>query len=102
MGSHRAAVREIQIRQQCEPDHHRQFDYNSLQVTLRHTSRGLTVFGGYTFSKSQDQASNLGEAVNPTNPFLSKALSAFDVKHNFVVSYNDLLRSRVSSALATG
>jgi hypothetical protein len=26
--------------------------------------------------------------VNPINPALSKALSAFDVKHNFVVSYN--------------
>jgi hypothetical protein len=63
-------------------------DYNSLQVTLRHTSRSLTVLGGYTFSKSQDQSSNLGEAVNPLNPSLSKALSAFDVKHNFVVSYS--------------
>jgi hypothetical protein len=43
---------------------------------------------GYTFSKSQDQSSNLGEAVNPIDPSLSKALSAFDVKHNFVVSYS--------------
>ena len=66
-------------------------NYNSLQVTLRHTSRGLTILGGYTFSKSQDQSSNLGEGVNPLNPSLSKALSAFDVKHNFVVSYNYLL-----------
>src|SRR6202046_2772759 len=62
--------------------------YNALQVTLRHTTRALTVLAGYTFSKSQDQSSNLGEAVNPLNPALSKALSAFDVKHNFVVSYN--------------
>ena len=66
-------------------------NYNSLQVTLRHTSRGLTILSGYTFSKSQDQSSNLGEAVNPLNPSLSKALSSFDVKHNFVVSYNYLL-----------
>jgi hypothetical protein len=63
-------------------------NYNALQVTLRHTTRRLTVLAGYTFSKSQDQSSNLGEAVNPLNPALSKALSAFDVKHNFVVSYN--------------
>jgi hypothetical protein len=62
--------------------------YNALQVTLRHTTRRLTVLAGYTFSKSQDQSSNLGEAVNPLNPALSKALSSFDVKHNFVVSYN--------------
>ena len=27
------------------------------------------------------------EQVNPINPALSHALSAFDVKHNFVVSY---------------
>ncbi len=63
-------------------------NYNSLQVTLRHSSRRLTVLAGYTYSKSQDQSSNLGEEVNPLDPSLSKALSAFDVKHNFVVSYN--------------
>src|SRR5271154_3892551 len=63
-------------------------NYNSLQVTLRHTSRSLTVLAGYTFSKSQDQSSNLGEAVNPLDPSLSRALSSFDVKHNFVVSYS--------------
>jgi Carboxypeptidase regulatory-like domain/TonB dependent receptor len=63
-------------------------NYNALQVTLRHSSKRLSVLAGYTFSKSQDQSSNLGEAVNPLDPSLSKALSAFDVKHNFVVSYN--------------
>ena len=63
-------------------------NYNALQITLRHTSKRLTVLAGYTFSKSQDQSSNLGEEVNPFDPSLSKALSAFDVKHNFVVSYN--------------
>ena len=63
-------------------------NYNALQVTLRHNSKRLSVLAGYTYSKSQDQSSNLGEGINPTNPSLSKALSAFDVKHNFVVSYN--------------
>ena len=29
----------------------------------------------------------IGEEVNPFNPALSYALSSFDVKHNFVVSY---------------
>jgi hypothetical protein len=62
-------------------------NYNSLQVTLRHESKSLNVLAGYTYSKSQDQSSNVGEAVNPFDPALSKALSAFDVKHNFVVSY---------------
>ena len=63
-------------------------NYNALQITLRHTSKRLNVLAGYTYSKSEDESSNLGEEVNPLNPRLSKALSAFDVKHNFVVSYN--------------
>jgi hypothetical protein len=61
--------------------------YNALEVSLRHTSGRLQIFAGYTFSKSLDQASNPGEEVNPVNPALSKALSAFDLTHNFVVSY---------------
>jgi hypothetical protein len=63
-------------------------NYNALQVTLRHSSKRLSLLGGYTYSKSEDQSSNLGEEVNPLDPALSKALSAFDVKHNFVVSYS--------------
>jgi hypothetical protein len=63
-------------------------NYNALQVTVRHTGGRLQVLAGYTFSKSEDQASNVGEEVNPVDPALSKALSAFDVTHNFVVSYN--------------
>jgi hypothetical protein len=63
-------------------------NFNSLQVTLRHTSKNLTVLAGYTYGKSQDQSSNLGEAVNPFDPSFSKALSSFDVKHNFVASYS--------------
>jgi hypothetical protein len=62
-------------------------NYNALQITLRHSSRRLNLLAGYTFSKSQDQSSNIGEEVNPINPSLSKALSAFDITHNFVVSY---------------
>ncbi|MGB6458711.1 MAG: carboxypeptidase regulatory-like domain-containing protein [Candidatus Acidiferrum sp.] len=63
-------------------------DYNALQITLRHTSKRLNILAGYTFSKSQDQSSNVGEEVNPIDPSLSKALSAFDVRNNFVVSYS--------------
>ena len=62
-------------------------NYNALQVSLRHNSKALEVFAGYTYSKSLDNASNLGEQVNPLNPSLSRALSAFDLTHNFVVSY---------------
>jgi hypothetical protein len=63
-------------------------NYNALEVTLRHTTGRLEILGGYTYGKSLDQASNLGEEINPIDPTLSKALSAFDVKHNFVASYN--------------
>ena len=63
-------------------------NYNSLQVTLRHSSGPLQLLAAYTYSKSLDQSSNLGEEVNPLNPSLSRALSAFDTTHNFVVSYS--------------
>ncbi len=62
-------------------------NYNALQVTLRHSGKNLNVLAGYTYSKSQDQSSNMGEAVNPIDPSLSKGLSSFDLRHNFVVSY---------------
>ncbi len=42
--------------------------FNSLQVTLRHTSGPLQLLAAYTYSKSLDQSSNLGEEVNPLNP----------------------------------
>ncbi len=63
-------------------------DYNSLQVTLRHTSHSMQLLAAYTYSKSFDQSSNLGEEVNPVNPALSRALSSFDIRNNFVVSYD--------------
>jgi Carboxypeptidase regulatory-like domain/TonB dependent receptor len=63
-------------------------NYNALELSARHTSGRLEFFGAYTYSKSLDQSSNVGEEVNPINPALSYALSSFDVKHNFVVSYD--------------
>jgi len=66
-------------------------NYNSLQVTLRHTSGPLQLLAAYTYSKSLDQSSNLGEEVNPLNPSLSRALSAFDITQNFVISYSHQL-----------
>ncbi len=63
-------------------------NYNSLQLSLRHTSGRLELSAGYTYGKSLDESSNLGEEVNPINPAFSYALSSFDIRHNFVVSYN--------------
>ncbi len=35
-----------------------------------------------------DQSSNIGEEVNPFEPALSYAISSYDLKHSFVVSYD--------------
>ena len=61
--------------------------YNALELSVRHSSRGLVLFASYTYSRSMDESSNNGEEVNPFDPALSYALSSFDVKHNFVLSY---------------
>ncbi|HEY6291712.1 MAG TPA: carboxypeptidase regulatory-like domain-containing protein [Terriglobia bacterium] len=63
-------------------------NYNALELNLRHTSGRLELSAGYTYAKSMDDSSNLGEEVNPIDPSLSYALSSFDIRHNFVVSYN--------------
>ena len=65
-----------------------QSNYNALQVSLRHTGKRLSMAAGYTYGKALDDSSNLGEEVNPINPALSYGLSSFDIRHNFVVSYN--------------
>jgi hypothetical protein len=62
-------------------------NYNALELSARHTSGRLEISAAYTYSKSMDQSSNVGEEVNPFNPALSYAISSFDVKHNVVVSY---------------
>jgi hypothetical protein len=62
-------------------------NYNSLQATLRHSGARLNFLIGYTFSKSIDQSSSLADAVNPFNFSQTRALSAFDLTHNLVASY---------------
>ena len=62
-------------------------NYNAFELSARHITGRLQFAAAYTYSKSMDQSSNIGEEVNPFNPALSYAISAFDVKHNFVVSY---------------
>jgi len=63
-------------------------NYNAGEVNLHYISNGLEVIGAYTYAKSLDESSNLGEEVNPINPALSYAISAYDIRHNFVISYN--------------
>ncbi len=62
-------------------------NYNALEVNLRHNQGPLELLVGYTYGKSLDLSSSLAEPVNPVDPSLSKAVSAFDMRHNFVASY---------------
>ncbi len=62
-------------------------NYNALELSARHTTGRLELSLAYTYGKSMDEASNPAEEVNPFNPALSYAVSAFDVKQNFVASY---------------
>jgi hypothetical protein len=62
--------------------------YNGVEFNLHYTKGPASILAGYTYSKSVDVASNLGEQVDPFNVALSEAPSAYDMRHNFVVSYN--------------
>jgi hypothetical protein len=64
-----------------------QSSYNSLQLSLRQRIKKLEFLAGYTYSKSLDNGSGYGEQINFVNPGL-RSLSAFDLRHNFVISYD--------------
>ena len=66
--------------------------YHGLELTLRRTQGPLTLLASYTFSKSMDWASSMQEQVDPYNYRKLAGISAFDIKHNFVTSYNYDLR----------
>jgi hypothetical protein len=61
--------------------------YNSFQASLRHSSKRLDVMLAYTFSKSIDQASSISDTVDPFNYKRTRALSAWDLTHNIVATY---------------
>ena len=64
-------------------------NYNALQANLRLIAgKDLTIFLGYTYSKSIDDASNLGEQINPSNDRLTRVISSWDMTHNFVATYH--------------
>src|SRR6516225_6214489 len=62
-------------------------NYNALETKLRYTGKRSNFLLGYTYSKSIDQGSNLGEQLNPLNLRGTRAISAYDMRHNFVASY---------------
>ena len=63
-------------------------NYNSFQTSLKRTAGRLTFLASYTYGKSMDWASSIQEQVNPFDFRKQYAISAFDLKHTFVVSYN--------------
>ena len=64
-------------------------NYNALEANFRFAlGKRATLLVGYTYSKSIDDASNLGEQVNPFNQRLTRAISSWDMTHNFVASYH--------------
>jgi Carboxypeptidase regulatory-like domain len=62
-------------------------NYNAAQVTVERKAADLTFLAAYTFSKGIDDSSGFGQWVNFANHRLSRSLSAYDMTHNFVVSY---------------
>jgi len=62
-------------------------NYNSLQASLRRSGKTLNLSIAYTFSKSIDQASSLADPVNPYNFNATRSLSAWDLRHSLVGTY---------------
>ena len=62
-------------------------NYNALQANVRHQSRRLDLTVAYTYSKSIDQASSLADPIDPYNFRLTRALSAWDLRHSVVATY---------------
>jgi len=63
--------------------------YNALEMMLqKRFSHGLQFQAAYTFSKSIDDGSTFEETLDPFNYNASRALSLFNSKQRFVVSYD--------------
>jgi hypothetical protein len=63
-------------------------NYSALQLSLKRGVGRLTWLASYTYGKSMDLSSSIQEQVYPYNFRKEYGISAFDIKHNFVASYN--------------
>ena len=61
--------------------------YHALEASLRHSGNRLDASLAYTFSKSLDESSSISDIVDPYNYKRTRALSAWDLTHNFVGAY---------------
>jgi len=62
-------------------------NYNAMEINIRHTGVHQSFLVGYTWGKSMDDSSSVGEEVLRNNLHYTYALSAFDMAQNFVASY---------------
>jgi TonB dependent receptor-like, beta-barrel len=62
-------------------------NYNAGEITIERKAEDFTFLAAYTFSKGIDNSSGFNQWVNFSNFRLSRSLSAYDITHNFVVSY---------------
>jgi hypothetical protein len=62
-------------------------NYNAFEASLRRSSARLDMMLSYTFSKSLDESSSVSDIVDPFNFKRTRALSAWDLTHNFVATY---------------
>jgi hypothetical protein len=75
--------------------------YNALEMMLqKRFSHGLQFQAAYTLSKSIDDGSTFEESLNPFNYRSSRALSLFNSKQRFVISYDWELPIRKYSGFA--
>ena len=75
-------------------------NYNSFQASMQRDIGSLRLLAAYTFSKSIDDNSGFDDVwMNPYNHKLSRAISAFDLPQNLVVSYSyDLPFGKLASS----
>lgn len=74
--------------------------YNALEMMLqKRFSHGLQFQAAYTFSKSIDDGSTFEETLDPFNYRASRALSIYNAKQRFVISYDWEIPTRRYSGL---
>jgi hypothetical protein len=62
--------------------------YNALQISVKNSTKRLTYSLSYTYSKSIDQASSISDPLDPFNFEATRALSAWNLTHDFVATYD--------------
>jgi outer membrane receptor protein involved in Fe transport len=82
-------------------------NYNAFEANFRLAlGKRATALIAYTYSKSIDDASNLGEQINPLNQRATRVISSFDLTQNFVATYTYNFKYRLSlsgtTRLSTG